>query len=211
MTKKRINWLTLAFVVAFAATSAHARDPRMRQLVVVGDSLLAGFSSGGFVAQGHAGQVDSAPAFLARRAGVSFPQPLMSNPGVPSQLMIVDANGNGQLDPGDVRRTTDAIGSRARPIRRARNLAVPGEDSNSVFETISSSTIARQLFNGNDVDGHDVLKFLILGVPPRSDSVSQITLARDDLRPSFLMIWLGNNDVLDMATETSPDAVTLDP
>src|SRR5262245_20141449 len=211
MTKKSMNWYTLAFVVAFAATSAHARDPRMRRLVVVGDSLLAGFSSGGFVSQGHAGQVDSAPAFLARRAGVSLPQPLMSNPGVPSQLAIDDANGNGQLDPGDVRRTTDSIGSRARPIRRVRNLAVPGEDSKSVFETISPSVIARQLFNGNDVDGHDVLKFLILGVPPRSDSVSQITLARDDLRPSFLMIWLGNNAVLAMATQTSPDAVTLDP
>src|SRR6516165_10801462 len=86
MTKKikSIQWLTLALVVAFAATSAHARDARMRRLVVVGDSLLAGFSSGGFVTRGHAGQVDSAPAFLARRAGVSFPQPLMSNPGVPS-------------------------------------------------------------------------------------------------------------------------------
>src|SRR5262249_49796852 len=59
--------------------------------------------------------------------------------------------------------------------------------------------------------GRDVLKFLILGVPPSSDSVSQVTRARDDLRPSFLMVWLGNNDVLDMATETSPDAVTLDP
>jgi len=213
MTKKikSIQWLTLALVVAFAATSAHARDARMRRLVVVGDSLLAGFSSGGFVTRGHAGQVDSAPAFLARRAGVSFPQPLMSNPGVPSQLMIVDANGNGQLDPGDVRRTTESIGSRARPIRRVRNLAVPGEDSRSVFDTISPTVIARQLFHGNDVDGRDVLKFLILGVPPQSDSVSQITLARDELRPSFLMIWLGNNDVLDMATETSPDAVTLDP
>src|SRR5262245_3141417 len=211
MTKKSMSWFTLAFAVAFAATSAHARDPRMRRLVVIGDSLLAGFSSGGFVSRGHAGQVDSAPAFLARRAGVSFPQPLMSNPGVPSQLAIDDANGNGQLDPGDVRRTTDSIGSRARPIRRVRNLAVPGEDSKSVFETISPSVIARQLFNGNSVDGHDVLKFLILGVPPRSDAVSQITLARDDLRPSFLMIWLGSNDVLDMATQTSPNAVTLDP
>src|SRR5262249_58018650 len=107
MTKKNMNWFALAFAVAFAATSAHARDARMRRLVVVGDSLLAGFSSGGFVARGHAGQVDSAPAFVARRAGVSLPQPLMSSPGVPSQLSIQDDNGNGQLDPGEVRRTTE--------------------------------------------------------------------------------------------------------
>ena len=211
MTKKNFNWLTLGCLVAIGATAAYAGDPRMRRLVVVGDSLLAGFSSGGFVARGHAGQVDSAPAFVARRAAVSLPQPLMSSPGVPAQLVISDANGNGQLDPGDVRRTTESIGNRARPIRRVRNLAVPGEDTQSVFDGISSRVIARQLFNGDNVDGRDVLKFLILGVPPTSDSVSQVTRARDDLRPTFLMVWLGNNDVLDMATETSPDAVTLDP
>jgi len=210
MTKKNFNWLTLGCLVALGATAAHAGDPRMRRLVVVGDSLLAGFSSGGFVARGHAGQVDSAPAFIARRAGVSLPQPLMSSPGVPAQLSISDANGNGLLDPGDVRRTTESIGSRARPIRRVRNLAVPGEDTQSVFDGISSRVIARQLFDGNNVDGRDVLKFLILGVPPTSDQVSQITRA-GDLRPTFLMVWLGNNDVLDMATGTSPDAVTLDP
>ncbi len=211
MTKKSTNWLILGCLVAIGATSVYAGDPRMRRLVVVGDSLLAGFSSGGFVSSGHAGQVDSAPAFVARRAGVSLPQPFMTSPGVPSQLVISDANGNGQLDPGDVRRTTDSIGTRARPIRRVRNLAVPGEDTQSVFDGISSRVIARQLFNGDNVDGRDVLKFLVLGLPPTSDAVSQVTRARDDLRPTFLMVWLGNNDVLDMATEASPDAVTLDP
>src|SRR5262249_59003253 len=47
---------------------------------------------------------------------------------------------------------------------------------------------------------------LVLGVPRRSDSVSQVTRARE-LRPSFLMVWLGNNDILDMATSTNPAAV----
>src|SRR5215470_4833593 len=136
MTKKSINWFALAFVVAFAATSASARDPRLRRLVVVGDSLLAGFSSGGFVARGHAGQVDSAPAFVARRAGVSLAQPLMGSPGVPPQLVIDDANRNGRLDPGEVHRTATSIGFRSQPIRVVRNLAVPGEDTQSVFDEI---------------------------------------------------------------------------
>jgi hypothetical protein len=124
--------ITLAVVLA--AGGADGATRRLRRMVVVGDSVLAGFSSGGFVARGHGGQVDSAPAFVARRAGVFLPQPLMSGPGVPAQLAIVDANGNGVLDPGDVQRASDNIGFRAKPVRVARNLAIPGEDMVSVFD-----------------------------------------------------------------------------
>src|SRR5262249_60880930 len=60
------------------------------------------------------------------------------------------------------------------------------------------------------VDGHAVPKFMVLGVPPREGSVSQVTRAQD-LRPTFVLVWLGNNDVLDMATQTNPDAVSIDP
>src|SRR5262245_30277905 len=175
--------LALCTVTASAAQAAH---PRFRRMVVVGDSILAGFGSGGLVTRGPTGQVNSAPADIARRAGVSLPQPLMSSPGVPAPFVIDDVNGNGQLDPGDVRRTDDSIGARARPVRVARNLAVPGEDVMSVFEEISPGVIARRLFNGDRLDGIDVLKFLILGVPPRGESVSQITRARD-LRPTLLL------------------------
>src|SRR5262249_17695960 len=112
-------------------------------------------------------------------------------------------------DPGEVRRTTDDLGSRRRPGQVVRNLAVPGEDVISVFDEISPTVIARRLVTGDQVQGRDVLKFLILGVPPRSDSVSQVTRAQD-LSPTFILVWLGNNNVLDMATNTNPDAVSMD-
>jgi len=54
------------------------------------------------------------------------------------------------------------------------------------------------------------MKFLILGLPLTDDSVSQLRLARER-QPSFLIVWLGSNDVLDMATGTSPAAVDLTP
>jgi hypothetical protein len=153
--------------------------------------------------------VDSAPAFIARRAQVKLPQPIMTRPGVPPQLGIVDDNGNGQLDRGEVRRTESGLGFRANPGRRVRNLSVPGEDTASVFEKIAPEDIAGQLVSG-DVKGRDVLKFLILGLPLRDESVSQVSRARA-LHPSFLIVWLGNNDVLEMATRTDPGAVTLTP
>ena len=178
-------------------------------MVVVGDSLLAGFGSGGLVATGRPGQVDSTPAFIARRAHVRFRQPLMDSPGVPAQLRIVDANRNGVLDRGEVRRTDSGLGFRSDTDHRARNLAVPGEDSASVFETISPEDVAGEIASGNP-DGRDVLKFLILGLPLRSGGVSQITAARD-LHPTFILVWIGNNDLLDMATMTNPNAITVSP
>src|ERR1041384_3243935 len=103
----RIPLLALTLAASLVAADATARPVRrLRRMVVVGDSILAGFGSGGFVRTGRPGQVDSAPSFIARRAHVKLPQPLMTRPGVPAQLEIVDTNGNGRLDRGEVRRRT---------------------------------------------------------------------------------------------------------
>jgi lysophospholipase L1-like esterase len=206
----RLSVCSLLLLCGLAAASADAQSARLRRLVVVGDSLLAGFGSGGLVARGRTGQLNSASVLVARQAGVSLPLPLMASPGVPPPLVISDDNDNGQLDPGEVRRTSDEIGFRSKPGRPARNLAIPGEDTQSVFEEIGPDDIARQIVGGSDVNGRDVLKFLILGLPPNSASVSQLTRARD-IHPTFLMVWLGSNDILEMATSTDPGAVTLTP
>jgi hypothetical protein len=133
----------------------------------------------------------------------------MDSPGVPPQLRIVDENQNGVLDRGEVRRTQTGLGFRSDTDHRARNLAVPGEDSASVFDTITPADVAGEIVSGNP-DGRDILKFLILGFPLRSGSVSQITAARD-LDPSFILVWIGNNDLLDMATMTNPTALAVSP
>jgi hypothetical protein len=206
----RRSSVCLALLVGcMLAGDARAGVYRLRRMVVVGDSLLAGFGSGGFVGVGRPGQTDSAPAFVARRAQVRLPLPSISQPGVPPPLAIVDGDANGRLDRGEVRRTRDGLGFRSDPHQTARNLAVPGEDTQSLFEKIDAQEIAGELVSG-DVNGRDVLKFLILGLPVRSGSVSQLSRARE-LHPSFLLVWIGNNDVLDMATSTNPDAVTLTP
>src|SRR5437867_6484460 len=208
MRRNTTRWSVcmVLFTSAMLAADARAGVFRLRRMVVVGDSRLAGFGSGGFVGVGRPGQVDSAPAFVARRAQVRLPLPFLSAPGVPPPLGIVDANGNGRLDRGEVRRTQDGLGFRAHPGKTARNLAVPGEDTRSVFQKIAAEDIAGELVTG-DVNGRDVLKFLILGLPLRPEPVSQVSRARD-LRPSFLLVWIGNTDVLDMATAASPREVT---
>ena len=207
MQRRSNSLLPLAAVlIALVATDASAGVRRLRRLVVVGDSVLAGFGSGSLVGMGQPGQVDGAAAFVARRAHVKLPLPLMTRPGVPAALTIVDENRNGTLDRGEVRRQDSGLGFRDDPDKQVRNLAVPGEDSASVFEKISSADIAGELLSAN-VNGRDLLKFLILGLPTRNGSVSQVSRAQD-LRPSFLLVWLGNNDLLDLATNTNPGAPT---
>jgi lysophospholipase L1-like esterase len=208
MRKTGKGFVCIAALVGLVATSdATAGVRRLLRMVVVGDSLLAGFGSGGFVATGRPGQVDGAATFVARRAHVHLPLPLITRPGVPPELTIVDENRNGRLDRGEVRRTQSGLGFRADPDKKVRNLAIPGEDSASVFEKINPGDVAGQLVTG-DVNGRDVLKLLVLGLPPRGDAVSQVSRAKE-LRPSFLLVWLGSNDILEMATSTDPGAVTL--
>jgi len=199
--------IVAAVLLAAAPADAVTRVARLRRLVVLGDSLLAGFGSGGFVGTGHPGQQDNAASMVARRAHVRLPLPLMSQPGVPPQLVIVDDNRNGRLDRGEVRRRSSDIGFRQDPDQGVRNLAVPGEDSGSILEKISPTDIAGELASGN-VNGRDLLKFLILGLPLRDEPVSQLSRARE-LHPTFVIVWIGNNDLLDMATRTDPSAATV--
>lgn len=177
-------------------------------MVVVGDSLLAGFASGGLVQRGPTGQRHGASALIARQAGVSLPQPYMSGPGLPPPQRIVDADGDRALDANEVRWRV-GIGFRSRPGREARNLAVPGEDIRSVAEDLDAAQVAEQVFTGNP-DGRDIMKLLILGLPFDGEPVSQLRAARER-QPSFLVVWIGSNDVLGMATRTNPGAADLTP
>jgi lysophospholipase L1-like esterase len=217
--RRAVRASTLLSVLALAALIVRAPGPshavaatpsaNLSRMVVVGDSILAGFASGGLVRRGRMGQRDSAPALIARQAHVSFPQPLMSRPGVPPPFVIVDRNHNGTLDPGEVKRRSGGIGFRSQPGKEAHNLAVPGERVSSVNDAIDPRTVIGDAIDGN-VKGRDVMKLLILDLPIQTDQVSQLSRARD-LSPSFLLVWLGANDVLGMAERTNPNAVQSTP
>ncbi len=125
----------------------------------------------------------------------------MDRPGVPPQCRLFDANRNRRLDAGEVRRP-GGIGFRDDFDVEARNLAVPGETLASVFETVSPEDVAERVVRG-DVNGREALKLRILGSDD-AETVSQLTRARD-LRPTFVIVWIGNNELLDLATETTPN------
>jgi lysophospholipase L1-like esterase len=157
--------------------------------VAVGDSLTAGFASGSLV---RTHQVNSYPALIARQArGVTtgFEQPLVSEPGLPainrlrSLVPLVISPDQGAGSPLNL--------LLPRPYN---NLGVPGADVHDVLATLNGGL-------------HDV----VLRNQPGRVIGTQLEQAVG-LRPTFVTVWIGNNDVLGAATSGRViDGVTLTP
>ncbi len=142
--------------------------------VALGDSLSAGFQSGGLTA---GGQRHSFPAVLATLAGIPFGVPETHDPGCPPPY------GAG-LGLG--------ICLRTHPFRLTESFGVPG-------------ALVADLLHTSQVNAEDLLKplyGLILG--PRETQVE----AALRLRPRFITLWIGANDVLGPTTRGKPEQAT---
>ena len=83
MPRLRFRLASAAALCALPALAAAQGQPSFGTYVSIGDSLAAGFESGGLV-QTH--QVNSVPALLARQAAApDFQLPLVSEPGIPPE------------------------------------------------------------------------------------------------------------------------------
>ncbi len=157
------------------------------KVVVIGDSLSAGYCSGGLV---ETFQQNSFPALIARQCGINdFEQPLVSEPGIPALLRLVD------LTPVIIPITTDPT-QYGHPLnlnlqRPYDNLAVPGATLYDALNTVTD--------NGGL---HDLI---LRGL---GTQVQQAI----SLNPDLIIVWIGNNDVLGAATSGTPiEGVTLTP
>lgn len=181
MTRTRAFSLGL---LLFALPHALAAQVDASRYVAIGDSLTAGFASGGLVQDV---QRNSYPALIHRAAtGASsgFEQPLVTAPGLPallrlsslSPLVIAPRAGSGQ--PANL--------NLPRPYN---NLAVPGARVHDVLVTVSGGL-------------HDLV---LRGIAPQI----QQAIA---LQPTLVTVWIGNNDVLSAATSGRViEGVTLTP
>jgi lysophospholipase L1-like esterase len=136
----------------------------------IGDSLAAGYSNNSLV-ETH--QVNSVPAHIARQAGVAdFQQPLVSEPGIPPEYTLSRLVPTPIIEP----KAASAGAPRNAGLGRAyNNMAIPG--------TITSEALTRATDNGGLFD---------LVLRGRGTQVAQVVAAR----PSFVTVWIGNNDVL---------------
>ncbi len=191
--KKLLIVCTLAVLVG--ALPAGAVD--FSRYVALGDSLTAGFASGGLT---EYYQVRSYPALLAQQAGVSsgFELPLVSAPGIPNLNELV------ALAPSPVIRPIP--GPAGSPInatleRPYNNLGVPGANLYDLLFT--TGDIGNLLLGNQDNVMHD----LIL-----RNGVNTALEQAIGLQPTFLTMWIGNNDILGAALAGTPvEGVTMTP
>ncbi|MGD2114612.1 MAG: SGNH/GDSL hydrolase family protein [Acidobacteriota bacterium] len=187
---KALIILILAAVVAAApALAQNTGQADFSSFVALGDSLGAGFVSGGLV---RGAQEDSVPALLARQAtGQTIRQPLVEPPGLPPLLRLASlspltitelpAQGPPNLD--------------LDPLHQ--NLSVPGYDVGDALR--------------NRQRGPADLATFILAAPPSPQPPTMLELALAQ-QPTFALVWLGNNDVLGAAVSGRViEGVTLTP
>ncbi len=177
----RLKTLGGALALALLVPAAVLAQPstgsaNFTRYYAIGDSLTAGFISGSLVVSG---QRTSYPALLHRQATgltTGFEQPLVADPGIPGVLELRSlspltvAPKDGQGNPTNL--------TLPRPYN---NLAVPGARLRDTLVTFSGGL-------------HDlVLRPTGFG---RTTALQQAVASN----PTFVTIWIGNNDVLAAAT-----------
>ena len=163
--------------------------------VALGNSITAGYQSGALY---QSSQVYSYGNLIAKQVGAKFEMPLVSDPGLyPGRLEIES------LPPAFRLYTNPNKGTllNANYPEPYNNLGVPGALLYDVLYAKSSTTCASFVFSGVPNPYFDVI-LRGKGTTPIEQALSQA--------PTFVTIWIGNNDVLGYATSggTSPAAPT---
>ena len=153
--------------------------PDLSRLVVLGDSLSAGYRNGSLIAWE---QTFGYAQLLAERAGTDLALPLIATPGIPNALALVDPGPPPVIEP-----MGGASIGRLYPSVQTFDLAVPGHD------------VADALRTRPDL-AFDDLTDLVLGLPGLLGGISwsQVEWA-EALVPTTAIVWLGSNDVLGAA------------
>ena len=180
----RVKVLASLLALALITAGAAFGQADFSKYVALGDSLTAGFSSGSI---NQTFQANSYPALLARQFGIaSFQQPLVSPPGLPGILTLQ------RLVPTPVIAPSAGAGvpTNLNLPRPYDNLAVPG----ATVHDLLTKTVSTSASDPTDL----ILRRL--GFTQLQQGLS--------LRPTFVTLWIGNNDALGSATAGTDQLLT---
>src|SRR5713226_2837326 len=140
----RAGCLLLIALVALALPARAQKPANLTRLVVVGDSLSAGFQNGSLL---DSQQVHGYANLVAQQAHTNLPLPLISFPGVPNVLELVSLGPPPKFAPAP-----GPLGNRENPLVQVFDLAVPGANLHDALFT-------------RPPDPKNELTTLILGLP----------------------------------------------
>jgi len=156
-------------------------DPLFDRYVSMGNSITAGFQSGGI---NDSTQLQSYAVLLARAMRAPFFPPLLNRPGCPPPYTNVFAQPTPTRVGGGTA-TTCALRKIPNPAPPyISNTAVPGAE---VEDIISNSDTAS--------NPNTLTQFILGGLTQ--------TQMLERAHPTFVSIWIGNNDVLGAATSST--------
>jgi len=183
-------WLVAALLCFLCVPTTWAQPGDVSRIVVVGDSLSAGFQNGSLL---DSQQVHGYANLVAVQAGTDLQLPLIAPPGIPNVLTLVS--------PGPPPIIVPAPGTstgRENPFLQTLDVAVPGANLHDALFTRPSFPI-------------DDLTDLLLGLPgllaTPPASLSQVEWA-EALRPTTILVWMGNNDALGAVVQADPTLLT---
>lgn len=180
--------LFCALLLTAAVPAWAQKKADLSRLVVVGDSLSAGFQNGSLL---DSQQPHGYASLVVEQAGVGLPLPLIAAPGIPNVLVLLNAG-----PPPVIVRAPGTSTGRDNPFVQAMNLAVPGQ---TVQDAISLRPTPA--FNS--------LTDLVLGLPGLLGGVSRSQVEwAEALAPTSIVLWIGNNDALNAVFAADPAAMT---
>jgi phospholipase/lecithinase/hemolysin len=177
--------LVLGWMAPLAAMAAGAD---LSRLVVIGDSLSAGFQNGSLLDRQ---QVNGYASLIAAQAGTALPLPLIAEPGIPNVLQLVAASPLPVVTPAP-----GVSSGRTNPAVQPFNLAVPG-------------AAVRDALTHRPDPAFDDLADVVLGLPGLFAGISRSQIEwAEALAPTTVIAWIGNMDALGAVIAGDTSALT---
>ncbi|MEE8360595.1 MAG: hypothetical protein V3R71_00495 [Gemmatimonadales bacterium] len=175
-----LPWVTSCYVdEQLGAAPLPNTGELMRRYLSIGNSITAGFQSAGI---NDSTQQLAYPVLFARAIGTGFAVPSLTMPGCPPPIVNNATVPPTRVDQGS--ETTCLLRSHEPLPPFFNNLAVPGAHVIDPLNNLDAESNA------------NLLTMLILGGKTQVQAMT-------DANPTFVSVWIGNNDVLGALTSST--------